>query len=71
MSIVSWTKIHRMDHPICDGVRKIYRVSFLICPPHNRFTNDIGYVPYVVTTIPFPFMNVTYRIRLFYGFVIT
>ena len=24
--------------------------------------NDIGYIPYVVTTIPFPFMNVTYRI---------
>ena len=26
---------------------------------------------YVVTTTPFPFMNVTYRIRLFAGFVIT
>ena len=34
-----------------------------------RFTNDIGYVPYVV--IPVSFMNVTYRIRLFTGFVIT
>ena len=37
----------------------------------NRFTNDIGYVPHVVTTIPFPFMNVTYRIRLITGFIIT
>ena len=38
---------------------------------NNRFTNHIGYVPYVVTTIPLPFMNVIYRIRLFTGFVIT
>ena len=30
-----------------------------------------GYVPYVATTIPSPFMNVTYRIRLFTGFVTT
>ena len=35
------------------------------------FTNDIGYVSYVITTIPFPFVNVTYRIRLFTGFVIS
>ena len=26
----------------------------------------IVYVPYVVTTIPFPFMNVTYRIKTIY-----
>ena len=26
---------------------------------------------YVVTTIPFPYMNVTYRITIFPGFVIT
>ena len=26
------------------------------------FTDNIGYVTYVVTTIPFPFMNVTYRL---------
>ena len=43
-----------------------------------RYIDDVlsqmisGYVPYVITTIPFPFMNVTYhRIRLFTGFVIT
>ena len=38
---------------------------------NNRFTNDIGYVPYVVTTISFPFMDLTYRIRLLTGLSIT
>ena len=33
---------------------------------NNRFTNDIGGVPYVETTIPFPFINVTYRIKAIY-----
>ena len=37
----------------------------------NRFTNDIGYVPYVVSTIHSAFMNVAYRIRLLNRFVIT
>ena len=38
---------------------------------NNRFRNDIGYVPFIVTTTLFPFINVTYRIRLFTGFVIS
>ena len=32
---------------------------------------NIGYVFYVVTSVPIPFTNVTYQIRLFNGFVIT
>ena len=50
-------------------LRKPSRVGWPLW--NNRFINDIGFVPYVVTTIPFPFINVTYRIRLFTGFLIS
>ena len=42
-----------------------YVNTYFISRPlwNNRLTNDIEYVPYVVTTTPFPFMNVTYRIK--------
>ena len=38
---------------------------------NNCFTDDIANIPYIVTTIPFGFMKVTYQNRLFTGFAIT
>ena len=50
---------------VCERCRQLnQRVGWPLW--NNRFTDDIGYVPYVVTTIPFPFMNVTYRIKTIY-----
>ena len=53
-------------------LRLALRVGWPLWNTSNRFTDDIGYVPYIVTTIHFPFHH-EYDLPncLFTGFVIT
>ena len=54
-------------------LRKFYwRVGWPLWNTVSQMISDMFLTMYVVTTIPFPFMNVTYGIlRLFTGFVLT
>ena len=58
-------------HVYRDGIKFSYWLLILWNTIVNKRVALENRETYIVTTIPFPFMNVTSRIRLFTGFVIT